>query len=274
MVCSTAYVQRANEAKGGVGFERLIVTAELAQKLDTNKFLPIIRANPEYAIPAFLGHRLYVDFTNDDSYAARLEELLRDILGMPAVPKPPLGRNPFSSELPTENQPRSVSPTGRTTAGASVLDEEWFQANRRDASGGLVGMGFKASMELRFGLHSPIAKSQSDLLTAVRKSEIHTFGWPIAVLLENRDDFRPKPLNDGIRAVVALGEQASRTGDESFDYWSLRNNGDFYLLQSLFEDKRRPNEVFFNMPAGLSRARAAIDTSSPRHRRRIPRPSS
>jgi hypothetical protein len=39
-------------------------------------------------------------------------------------------------------------------------------------------------MELRFGLHDPLSKSQVDLLNAVRKSEIHTFGWPIAVTLE------------------------------------------------------------------------------------------
>jgi hypothetical protein len=60
--------------------------------------------------------------------------------------------------------------------------------------------------------------------------------------LENRDEFRPRPYGDGIRAEVSLDEEARK----SFDYWALRSNGDFYLLQSLFEDQRRPGEIFFD----------------------------
>lgn len=30
------------------------------------------------------------------------------------------------------------------------------------------------------------------------------------------------------------------------DYWAVRKNGDFYLLQSLFEDSRERNALFFN----------------------------
>jgi hypothetical protein len=35
-------------------------------------------------------------------------------------------------------------------------------------------------------------------------------------------------------------------GRPSYDYWALRSNGDFYLLQSLFEDSRDTAKVFFN----------------------------
>ena len=31
---------------------------------------------------------------------------------------------------------------------------------------------------------------------------------------------------------------SAMTGRPSYDYWALRSNGDFYLLQSLFEDDR------------------------------------
>ncbi|MGA8577906.1 MAG: hypothetical protein WB579_04450, partial [Bryobacteraceae bacterium] len=40
--------------------------------------------------------------------------------------------------------------------------------------------------------------------------------------------------------------KSAMTGRPSYDYWTLRNNGDFYLLQSLFEDDRDKNAIFFN----------------------------
>jgi hypothetical protein len=36
------------------------------------------------------------------------------------------------------------------------------------------------------------------------------------------------------------------SGRQSYDYWALRRSGDFYLLQSLFEDSRAENQIFFN----------------------------
>jgi len=96
-------------------------------------------------------------------------------------------------------------------------------------------------MEVRFGLHNGLNKSQIELLNAVRASQILTFGWPIAVLLENRPEYRPRPFGDGIRADLAFA--GHRT---SYDYWAVRKNGDFYLLQSFFEDSRERNALFFN----------------------------
>jgi hypothetical protein len=65
------------------------------------------------------------------------------------------------------------------------------------------------------------------------------------VLLGNHDDYKPRPTADGIRAEVAIPEK-SLSGRPSYDYWALRSNGDFYLLQSLFEDQRAEKMLFFN----------------------------
>ena len=74
---------------------------------------------------------------------------------------------------------------------------------------------------------------------------IHTFGWPIGVTLENKEEYRPRPMTDGIRAEIGIGN-SQMTDRASYDYWALRNTGDFYLLQSLFEDDRDTSAVFFN----------------------------
>jgi hypothetical protein len=247
LVCSSAYVSKAEAGTGGVGFERLIVTGEVVQNIDTRKFIPLVRSNSaEPRVPRFLGPRLYIDFNDDAAYEARREELLRELLGAPLAVKPPLGANPFSAEMPKQAEPaRVVSPTGVTRAGGQLLSEDWFEAQRAVAQKGVSQLGLEGCMELRFGLHDDITKSQLDLLNAVRKSEIHTFGWPIGVTLENRDEYKPRPYGDGIRAEVAIATE-SVSGRKTYDYWAARKNGDFYLLQSLFEDTRGERLIFFN----------------------------
>lgn len=247
LVCSSAYVSKAEAGTGGVGFERLIVTGEVVQNIDTRKFIPLVRNNPtEPRVPRFLGPRLYIDFNDDAAYEAKREELLRELLGAPLAVKPPLGANPFSGAMPKQAEPaRVVGPTGVTRAGGQLLSEPWFEAERAVAEKGIAQLGLEGCMELRFGLHDDITKSQLDLLNAVRKSEIHTFGWPIGVTLENRDEYKPRPYGDGIRAEIAIAKE-SLSGRQTYDYWAARRNGDFYLLQSLFEDMRGEKLVFFN----------------------------
>jgi len=196
-------------------------------------------------MPAFLGSRLYIDFTRDVDYKSKLEDLLRELHGSRAAVKPPLGPNPFSGTAPTAQASRDAGPTGITGSGESLLDDVWFAGNEKTAVCGLENLGFEGSMELRFALHSPVNKSQMELLNAVRISEIRTFGWPIAIVLDNREEYKPRPVADGIRAEIAIPTEVL-SGRSSYDYWALRNNGDFYLLQSLFEDDRDPNAVFFN----------------------------
>jgi hypothetical protein len=97
------------------------------------------------------------------------------------------------------------------------------------------------AMEVRMGLHDGLNKTQIELLNAVRASEIKTFGWPFAVTLENREEYKPRPFGDGIRADISIKDR------NSYDYWAARKNGDFYAMQGYFEDQRdQPNALFFN----------------------------
>jgi hypothetical protein len=247
LICSETYVRKSEGGLGGVGYERLIVTAEVIEAIETKKFVPIVRANSlPSKMPKHLGPRLYIDFSSDGDYKASLEGLCRELLGAPASPKPPLGQNPFSGTIPAAAAlARSVGLTGALNTGEPVLANPWFQTERTAAMKGMEKLGLNAGMELRFALHSPVNKSQVDLLTAVRASEVHTFGWPIGITLENRDEYRPKPFGDGIRAEISIAKDGI-SGRESYDYWALAKNGDFYLLQNLFEDMRDEKKIFFN----------------------------
>jgi hypothetical protein len=136
---------------------------------------------------------------------------------------------------------RRLATTAPAVAASAIWDPEWLEAQRKVANAGLAALGRSGYMEVRAALTPPkLNKSQSDLNEAARHAQIHTFGWPIAVYLD-RDDSRPRPRADGICAEVS-----GSVTKESYDYWAIRRTGDFYFAGSLFEDERRPGELFFN----------------------------
>jgi hypothetical protein len=104
-VCTETYVTKANEGRGGVGYEKMILTAQLMQDISSDRIIPVIRNNSVASlVPTFLLSRVYIDFRDDLTHEARYAELLRDIHGQQIKPRPPLGSNPF------ESLPKAISP--------------------------------------------------------------------------------------------------------------------------------------------------------------------
>lgn len=224
IVCSEDYARKAAVGKGGVGYETMLVTADILQDRGVVKFIPILRSNSSKALPPFLRTRMWIDFERDADYSTKLEELTRVLHEAPLNPKPPLGTNPYS-----------VRSTAR-----DVFADEWF---RRHQSAGMAEVqDHGAFMEVAFGTSTNAVKSEHRaLLNVAERSAIHTFGWPIGVVL-HVDDGRPTPDADGI--VAKIPSRLLQYGH--FDYWALRLNGDFYLAQNLFENERDPSAIFFN----------------------------
>ena len=130
---------------------------------------------------------------------------------------------------------------------SSPWDEEWLTKQSEIALAGLKEIGFSGFMEVRATLpHCKINIIQTELLDAAMRAPIHTFGWPIGIVLNNREEYRPRPATDGIVAKVNINEEASRLGRKSYDYWTIRKDGTFYLFMNLFEDKYRSGVLFFN----------------------------
>lgn len=111
MICTDAYVRKADEGKGGVGYEAMIVTGELVKNLGTAKFIPVIRQdNGKADVPKSMGTRFYVNFSEGQKIDEEFEELLRELHDEPALKKPPLGKNPFA-KTPGGNESRIVAST-------------------------------------------------------------------------------------------------------------------------------------------------------------------
>lgn len=97
MVCTPNYANKANNRQGGVGVENTIITGEFYDKKKANKFISIIRESEGHltnSLPSYLKTKFALDFTNDDEYQSRQEELIRKILNVPRFKKPELGNIP------------------------------------------------------------------------------------------------------------------------------------------------------------------------------------
>lgn len=97
-ICSDNYTIKANNRKGGAGYESKILTAELMNDSNRNFVIPIKRNNKDGKIPTYFGAALYIDFNNDDDYYTKYRELLDRITGEDLKKKPQLGKSPYSNE--------------------------------------------------------------------------------------------------------------------------------------------------------------------------------
>lgn len=95
MVCTRRYVTKANAGEGGVGYEKMIMTASSLSKISSNKVIPIIREKGNPPTPTFLVTKLYIDFTKDSEVEFALDDLLRHLLNAPLYQKPKIGDAPF-----------------------------------------------------------------------------------------------------------------------------------------------------------------------------------
>lgn len=149
----------------------------------------------------------------------------------------------FKQELEKRIRRRLTIIQPMLSIAATHWDDQWIAKHREIALNGLSKTGKKAFMELKTVLRDIKTEiSQSELLRSARESQIETFGWPIGIVLD-RPEFNPRPTTDGIIAEILVNEPGTRP---SYDYWTLRKSGDYYLLKSLFEDERKENAIFFN----------------------------
>ncbi|OGX41443.1 MAG: hypothetical protein A3C53_00525 [Omnitrophica WOR_2 bacterium RIFCSPHIGHO2_02_FULL_68_15] len=80
---------------------------------------------------------------------------------------------------------------------------------------------------------------QHQLLNAMEHTQVHTFGWPIGIVVD-KEEWRPRFSQDGIWAEINIPNESQ------YDYWVLRRDLSFYLLTSLFEDQRAEGKIFFD----------------------------
>jgi hypothetical protein len=130
IVCTENYIAKANTLTGGVRYERMIITSEIARNLETKKFVPLLRSGNSKELPDFLGTRMYVDFrTGDDLHYDRL---LRTLLGVPKHARPPMGKNPYEENSSLSAPAGDFSLENQLEAAGGDLEGKPMEAETND----------------------------------------------------------------------------------------------------------------------------------------------
>jgi len=248
LICTPLYAEKSNIPRGGVGYEKNIISAELLQSNDLRpKFIPILRKGTfDDALPTYLGSKYAMDFRETQDQGSALDELLRAIYKQPHPEKPPLGPNPFEkteSETAISSSFQIKSPTIKPTM---IQQDQDIHVWEKEASGRFEYLcsnrlnkekenpfsnGFwQASFVL---LSKPDITSLKDFLEKLRASKTGRTGWDIG-WVPTRSGIAPYPYQGGIEVWLA------EDGDEGpghSDFWRAEPSGRFVLFRGYQEDE-------------------------------------
>jgi len=133
----------------------------------------------------------------------------------------------FKEELEKKTKHRLETMANRTLPKGGLTPYGWIVEHQEKSLVGLSKSGKSEFMEISMIVpDSKLDLSLKQLLETARKAQIEKFGWPIGIVLGNG---RPLPEEGGI-FVDNIAEL-----DKKYDFWSIRKDGTFYLLKSMFE---------------------------------------
>lgn len=91
------YKLKAEERKGGVGYEYSIMSAELYTTITNNKkVIPILKSGTiSESIPLYLNQLITIDMTKEENFEEKFSELLHAIYDEPVFKKPQPDTRPF-----------------------------------------------------------------------------------------------------------------------------------------------------------------------------------
>jgi hypothetical protein len=91
LISDETYAKKADGRTGGVGTEAQIISKEVYDRQDQNKFVAILPEKDEQGnafLPVYYKSRLYIDLSEIDNYSANYEKLVRWIFDEPLHVKP------------------------------------------------------------------------------------------------------------------------------------------------------------------------------------------
>lgn len=97
MLLDPKYAEKADSRSGGVGAETQIISAQVYQKVEQTKFIPIVMRREEdgsICKPTYLQSILHFDLTNPEEYDDTYQRLVRKLYGVDSFKKPLLGKKP------------------------------------------------------------------------------------------------------------------------------------------------------------------------------------
>jgi len=247
LICTPVYAEKSNIPRGGVGYEKNIISAEMLQANDLRpKFIPVLRRGTfDSALPTYLGSKYAVDFREDQNQQNALDELLRAVYKQPHPEKPPLGPNPFDRPATLTVASATIGVTSSNAKLEVIPQDQDIHVWAKEALGRfeyLRGSRLNKEKEDPFAsgfwqgsfvlLSKPDVSSLKTFLEKLRASETRRTGWDIG-WVPTRSGIAPYPYQGGIE--VWLAEDGDK-GPSHSDFWRAEPSGRFALFRGYQED--------------------------------------
>lgn len=112
VICTPTYAQRADSREGGVGHETRVITSQFAKKIESHKFIPVLRSGIwDLSTPVYLKTIHGVDLSEEPYSQIQYEKLVRALHSEPIQP-PPVGPKPAFSSTRTRIPAATSQPIG------------------------------------------------------------------------------------------------------------------------------------------------------------------
>lgn len=113
IVSDKKYAEKADGRVSGVGTETQIISREVYEKQNQNKFVAVLPerdAEGKPYLPTYYKGRIYIDLSSPENYGPEFERLVRWVFDKPLHVKPELGKPPaFLNEEPAKALGTSLS---------------------------------------------------------------------------------------------------------------------------------------------------------------------
>jgi hypothetical protein len=97
IVTDETYATKADGRAGGVGTETQIISKEVYDNQEQDKFVAVVAQKDEHGkpyLPTYYKSRIYIDLSEPDKYSENYEKLIRWIFNKPLYIKPEIGKRP------------------------------------------------------------------------------------------------------------------------------------------------------------------------------------
>jgi TIR domain len=264
VICTPTYAQKANKRHGGVGYEAMIITSQLAKDILQDRFIPVLRSGKfdDSAVPKWLQSKIGVDLRGDPYDEQQYELLLRALHKAQPV-APPVGPKPkFSTAaFPKGNlSPNPVSPRFEGEAAKSIVlpNQQVTRKRRHPIKRPLHAVPVSA----RIGTRNQNAKHGRSTIpdnfllgsrnawAALLEESWPEIGWP---LLCGRDS-RNITIDDIYRIFGPVKEKPHNSGLAAPFY---RSSSDIANPAEVLKDRVRLGEL----DSDINRVQAELDES-------------
>lgn len=154
IIADRRYKEKADSREGGVGTESVIISQEVYEAVEQEKFIALPTEVDEQGrpyLPIFMASRKYFDFSKPEQFYDRFEELVRYLHGKPLHRRPVRSRPP-AYVLEEEAQPSRTRPRLRAFENAlrtssptalGLLDDYLESVDETIGEFGMQGSGYE-----------------------------------------------------------------------------------------------------------------------------------